>query len=229
MGGALPDHKRAGSNREFSMRHHVRQSLFVFAASASAALVLASCAQDHSWGTAWDAVAQQPGAKVVAGTNSTGEQTRDIKLPNGIHIIQVRSPDGTVQTTDVDESGHGAVMCAWGLYAYAREELGLCPSSKGDTHLKVALDDAMSRIDRFIDANSLVPHNVDREESIRRHLRSTTRQFFKEHYLTLPGSELESRCVADLRTLRMQGAEGLNDQVTKLLSAPRLPAEFPCL
>lgn len=81
--------------------------------------------------------------------------TRRIHLPSGVEFWLHKSGDNLTVTGN-DNSGHGAVMCSWGLYISFRSYLNVCPG-EDSANLANDLNNAIDRMNDFIVENSIQP------------------------------------------------------------------------
>jgi hypothetical protein len=131
----------------------------------------------------------------------------------------------------MDNSGHGAVMCIWGIYTGLRASLDICPSDNPDDEkLKTALDEAINRINAFIVANSVPPiTEATLEDQVNTQVLKT-----RTKAGSMSKDELTKKCATSdvgkmLDKLRSSPREQLKANVDDLLSVPRLPVINPCL
>jgi hypothetical protein len=125
-----------------------------------AVLMLAAAACVHApenWGTPWDKFIGQKDVKVTLTKDKAGNEVRTIDLPSGVSATQTRKPDGNIETLEMDNSGLGAVMCAWRITIMMREEIVSCPEDKARKLLRVEMDAALDKFEAFIVTNSLTP------------------------------------------------------------------------
>jgi len=135
-----------------------------------------------------------------------------------------------------DVSGRGAVMCAWGIYSMLRAGMDFCLADEHQ-EAKDALSRALSDMNVFIMANSVLPVTLDqlerrtaeiraktiadakklKPEEILRACRSGDFSGFYKQFLDQPPEEYQ-RAIAKMRT-----------EVADLLSVPRPPVTNPCL
>jgi hypothetical protein len=118
---------------------------------------------------------------------------------------------------EVDESGHGAVLCAWSIYVGILYVGKTCFPDDKETHS--LLSGEITRIDRFIMKNS-----------------PTTREQIERAKAEMPYFDKPAKC-GDGRDAWLQalfkgyGADpqSLRAEVDDLLSVPRKPVMSPCL
>jgi hypothetical protein len=199
----------------------LRQVQILAFAAAISTFGWATCQADPSdWNTPYDELFDQPEAQVSSYLNERGSEVRRLILPGKTVATQTRV-GGKIKTLVSDISGRGAVLCVWMIYADTRAAL----EANGDADGSVAaerLDIAMSRINRFVQENS-IKHT--------------------------PIWNLENAYQARLEEIRHDGSaaeildgfgelvSGLESQTPKqfdrdlgiFLSVPRLPAMDPCV
>jgi hypothetical protein len=125
----------------------------------------------------------------------------------------------------VDHTGHGAVLCSWGIYTSLRGILQVC--SPGNDAQRTALDAAIDRINDFIIENSLTPvSKADLEKTIQ-----ITEQGAIHAMTGASDDETKNKCMADsfFTWLKSVRPEQLDRGVTDLLSVKRPPVQIPCL
>jgi hypothetical protein len=183
----------------------------------SLAASVASYAPVRGQGVNLDAVAALPGAQTTTTVHEDGSEDTEVKLPNGVTFHQVRR-DGNAQTFANDVSGHGAVLCSWGIYVALEAALEVCPEYR-DEPLKAGLNDAIDRINDFIVANSLSP--VTKTE-LEKRAASVTGDVSQ---LCRPGGPV----AAMLKSFKSMPHDKFMSSVADLLSVPRPPVMNPCL
>ncbi|MEO5375672.1 MAG: hypothetical protein H7840_15620 [Alphaproteobacteria bacterium] len=170
-----------------------------------------------------EAITAQPGTEVIKQDNGLWTISR-----GGVVISQYRMGD-KIEALGVDNSGHGAVMCMWGLYVDLKTTLDYClPDKFGD--LKEELSVAIGQINDFIVQNSLTkvsPADIEgriakQEDNIRKRIRG------------IPRDELEMKCVPKgmigiIENLQSTPREKFKASIANLLSVPRPPVMNPCL
>ncbi len=202
---------------------------FLFVMLAGAAPIAAPApAPDPNWGTPWDAMLGKPGTKVVYGKDASGNETRELRLASGVTVTQIRHGK-QVQNVENDVSGHGAVMCAWGIYLQLREQLESCNAS-GNEPLKKNLDTAISRIGDFIVANAVPPMSkADVDGMLQQRL-----GVVRKEAAGLPQAQKDRQCKAGettgtLQKLRTMPQAQWDSSLNDLLAVPRPPVMNPCL
>jgi hypothetical protein len=183
----------------------------------SLAAIVASYAQVRGQGVNLDAVAAQPGAQTTTTVNEDGSEVTEVKLPNGVTFHQERR-NGNTQTFANDASGHGAVLCNWGIYVALEAALEICPVYRNEP-LKADLADAIDRINDFIVANSLSP---------------VTKSELEKRAVSMTG-DVSQLCRPDgpvaemLKSFESMPRDKRMSSVADLLSVPRPPVMNPCL
>jgi hypothetical protein len=122
---------------------------------------------------------------------------------------------GPSETTLV--SGHGAVLCVWGIYIELAAALERCPEYR-DEPLKADLADAIDRINDFIVVNSLSPVTKAELEKI-----AASR---KEDLLRICRPD---GAAGMLKLFKSMPHDKFISSVADLLSVPRPPVGNPCL
>ena len=202
---------------------------------ALAMLVMAVGARASEWGEVWDSVAAQPGAQVTDKTDPSGTVTREIMLPSKVIFI-LRRRGGRIESTGLDNSGHGAVGCSAQIIPRLLFSLDICAAGRYPD-LRRAIEQEVNDIDDFITRNSLVP--VTKEQLLRE--RSQARQALQEKSAGMSAEDIAKKCrEGDLRNwltkLEQGGEEGqkalaaeTRKSAEDLLSVPRPPVLNPCL
>jgi hypothetical protein len=147
---------------------------------------------------------------------NAGNTPSEEHLPGGITILHL--PDNSSVATD--QSGHGAVLCAWTIYVAIQYVGKTCfPEDKQTQSL---LAEEIERIDRFIMANA----PATREQVERR----------KANDLSAEGSGQLLQCgneqwkwLEDSYTGMQANPQKLRAEIDDLLSVPRQPVLNPCL
>jgi hypothetical protein len=183
----------------------------------SLAASVASYTPVRGQGVNLDAVAAQPGAQTTTTVHEDGSEDTEVTLPNGVVFHQVRRNDNT-QTFASDVSGHGAVLCSWGIYVALEAALEICPEYRNEP-LKAELADAIDRINDFIVANSLSP--VTKTELEKR--AASSRRDVSQ--LCQPDSPVAGM----LKSFQSMPHDKFMSSVADLLSVPRPPVMNPCL
>jgi hypothetical protein len=125
----------------------------------------------------------------------------------------------------VDHTGHGAILCNWGIYVSLRGTLKVC--SPGNDALREALDTAIDQINGFILENSLTPvSKADLEKTIQ-----ITEQGAIHAITGASDEETKTKCMSDsfFARLKSMRPEQLDRSVTDLLSVKRPAVQIPCL
>ena len=168
----------------------------------------------------------QPNTKVT----TTGKGDKEIiELDRGGVVIQQRRTNGQIETLGIDNSGHGAVLCAQGIYVEIRSALDICYPGKYP-ELRADLDRGINSINTFIAVNSLVPTSKAQVDA------TMFADIAKERAVALKMTpvDLDKRCHSQeanefikplLRSSKVDREKAFAD----LLSVPRPPVLNPCL
>jgi hypothetical protein len=174
-------------------------------------------------GTPWENLKVPMGTKFSIRKDSNGKEFKSLEFPGGVSIYETEH--GIVS---VDNSGYGAVMCAWGIYSNLRNAMDICPESL-DENLKKQIDIAIQRINDFIIANSLSPVTQEQlEERSRKDLKDWQNRRSKMSE-EMRNKECSGDIVNIIQSLKNRPTKELQDSVDKLLSIPRPPVINPCL
>lgn len=190
-------------------------------AAALAVIALTACANEVQPRAEFETLAAQTPWKV-----ENGRETRDMAL-HGVAISQERIGD-RVNTLTIDQSGHGAVMCSWKVYAAVLMWAELCQPEEKEWqgHLSTALE----RINAFIVANNLTP--ITKQEMEARLAKELSP--VRDGRNAMPAQAVEKACRNNrdagkmFGDLKRNGYGRLQAEVDKLLSVPRPPALNPC-
>jgi hypothetical protein len=181
---------------------------------------LCSCTQTDPRPLSLEALAAQPGTIVTKSTGQNGKEVVEIRRGG---VVITRTDEGEVA---IDESGHGAVMCARAFLLYARGAVETCGSAD-DANLKVYLDRAIGEVDDFIVANSLYP--VTKAELAGQ--RAKEMNALDARLQSLPPEVRRTKCDASDQWRKTRDwANSLVDgkYIRELLSVPRPPVTNPC-
>ena len=172
-------------------------------AAVAAALAAGACAPGQGRPGAEGQVAESAEATV----SDTGR---------GYDAVTTEGVDGEAQ---VDNTGKGAVLCARMLYI-AAEQVGRQCAAGQDAAFQQELTRSLSRIDRFIIANSSQPVTQAQLDAARAREQAQNRRHVK-------------LCEGDMlglyQAIRAQGPQAMRTSVDDLLSIPREPVLNPCL
>lgn len=161
----------------------------------------------------WEKLAARPDVEIVM-----HDGLRSVRFASG--VVAMEAKNGGVAW--VDETGLGAVQCAWRMYSHIRLQSEQCYDDSR-VNLKTALKDAVDRIEVFIVENSLTPvTKLDLEAA-------AFEAFNKVKYRSK--DEMCSDGFAP-HLLPNQDDEfilNLTQGVDELLSVPRPPVMNPCL
>jgi len=188
---------------------------------------LTSRSHAAQWGPVWDKLAEQPGAE-VEDSMVNGKERRRIKLASGVDFVLQRNGN-EVSYTGFDHSGHGGVMCAWGIYGSLRMFMDMCPT-KTDDDLKIEIDGALDIIGDFIVENNRTP--VTKAQL----LSGLHKKMENEMKLLRGMSEEQSHkaCFSSdarqmIEAMKRMPKERFRANIAKLLSVKRPPVMNPCL
>ncbi|HTJ62626.1 MAG TPA: hypothetical protein VL899_02355 [Alphaproteobacteria bacterium] len=174
-----------------------------------------------------DAIAAQPGTQIETTGKGEGKTIRIVR--NQVTTILKQSSDGEWSETSVDNSGRGAVLCAWMIYVDLRALIDLCQLNDQQA-LRTDLDSSIDRIRDFVVANSLFP--TTKEQISERAARQLEILRTEEEKLS-PATRLRQCEAGDfskmLNTIGAQSHADRTKSVDELLSVPRPPALEPCL
>jgi hypothetical protein len=162
-------------------------------------------------------LAAQPGTQATR--NKAGE------------IIElVRGGVSVGQMVSIDNSGHGAVLCAWEILIETRNELDSCgPGHRAD--LRNALDQEIDDINRFIVLNSLDPVTL---EQVKAGIASLT-ELYRQQLEPFSPDMIKKECMPGGKLGQFLSAyDGITvpeqrKAIEDLLSVPRPPVMNPCL
>jgi hypothetical protein len=189
---------------------------------------LVSSSNAEQWGTQTDALIERPGTKVITGKAKDGAKTREIHLQSGVSFFETRRGN-KISSYSVDRSGLNAVICIWRIYVGLKTAMEICPSGT-DEDLKVELDSAIDRINRFILENSISPvTKAQLNKSIEKRIlraRTKIKQLRKENPKVTCLSRYSKQM---LKNLKSMPREKFRSGIDKLLSVPRPPVLNPCL
>jgi hypothetical protein len=210
-----------------------------FAASGLASALLlfspwAAFAQSEPWNTPYDPYFDRaelaPEYKVLP----DGTEIRKVMLPGDV-LLEMERKDGKIKIATFDQSGHGAVLCAKGIYQLVRAALDTCQDVENE-RISRLVDEALDRMDHFILANSIEPVTMrqlqERDQTRLRKLRNdligpdasgqlkSCKADVPEHV------QFPARLVSEFDKT---SDEEFTARVDDLLSVPRLPAMNPCL
>jgi hypothetical protein len=120
-----------------------------------------------------------------------------------------------------DDTGSGAVLCAWSIYLETQAATAACGLPRTPTD--DAIDKAVLDIDDFIMANSSLHPTRSALEKFKR---GTSEAFIHQ----LHGRDFENYCRGrDLATFRSGSPVSMASSVRALLAKPREPVMNPCL
>jgi len=164
----------------------------------------------------FDDLKNRPGVKVSADGTS-------LQFPGGVTISD-RGKFG------VDNSGHGAVLCAWEEYLGVKKMTQLCAST-GDKAFNARINKAIERINDFIVANSLSPIT---KGDLEQQAEALLGQVYPSPRGAAQKEAVHKECTTGdfihiIATYKSISPEDFNHHVDDLLSVPRPPVTAPCL
>ena len=190
--------------------------------AAALTMLCATNALAGDWGNdGW--LKKYPDAKISIGKKQ-GAEMRQIQLPGGIHIVQEREGEN-IKTMGVDQSGLGAVLCVKDMVLTTKAMVEACPQSSSHPVL-AELDKASEKIDAFIVANSPEPTDMkklgdDRQARYAQLLRRAKQS---------SDEKMKQRCESEKWNEEMDKMrEHIGQDVSKVLSVPRMPVLNPCM
>ncbi len=194
---------------------------------ASALLCAAAHAQALDPAPDLTQLATMPGAEVTRDANGVVQAVTLNR--SGVVITSVRQGDGS-QTTGVDNSGHGAVLCLLSIYIETRTTLDVCfPDQYADLHRE--LDGAIGKTLNFVVANSLAPVAMPALQA-----GIAARETMAKTQAAKLGPERVAAACAKpngagqmVTAMSQQSAADWQKSVADLLSVPRPPVMNPCL
>jgi hypothetical protein len=139
----------------------VRKRSLVATGLAAALLLtseLAAFGQSEPWNTPYDPFFERPDLAPEFKVLSDGTEIRKVMLPGDV-LLEMERKDGRIRIATFDESGHGAVLCAKGIYQLVRAALDTCEDLENERVSRL-VDEALDRMDRFILANSIEPVTI---------------------------------------------------------------------
>lgn len=187
------------------------------------AQLLAACTAETPFRATYDMLAAQTPWTL----EKDGRETRSFSLPGGIDISQTRKA-GKVSSLEMDNSGHGAVMCAWEIYSSILAWAELCQAE--DLEWIGTVSGGLDRINDFIVANSL--DGVSKQTLEARLARILAP--IREKRPTFSPQDLARVCRANttgqmFTHIKNRGRPTFQTDLDNLLSVPRLPVFAPCL
>lgn len=168
------------------------------------------------------ALEAQPGVTVSHGDDRGHAYTEWRK--NGV-FYRLEEQGTQDQFIGDDESGAGAVMCSWGVYALTRAALDDCLADRFPA-LRADLDRDIAAMEAFIVANS--PWPITAAE-----LHAEAEAQRRADLAARPPAEAKACAAGDvgaiLQSLDDLGPAGRRAAMDKLLAVPRWPVLNPCL
>jgi hypothetical protein len=171
----------------------------------------------------WQAVASRPDAEISMKKNSDGKDLRTAAFSGGVVITE--QEDGSV--LGMDNTGHGAIICAWGLYTEIKNWLDKCGTEE-EKKLQEIVSSYVERLNDFIVGNSVMPI-TKQDMGVKSKARA---DFFNQKIPAVTGDDLRQQCdssgiVTFVNAMKTQ-PEFFNDSIDKMLSVPRPPVMNPC-
>jgi len=215
----------------------VRKRSLVATGLAAALLLtsgLAVFGQSDPWNTPYDPYFERPDLAPEFKVLSDGTEIRKVMLPGDV-LLEMERKNGRIRIATFDQSGHGAVLCAKGIYQLVRAALDTCEDLENDRVSRL-LDEALDRMDRFILANSIEPVTMsqlqERDQAILKKLRNDLSGPDEAGTIKSCKTAIPDR--VELTALLVSEFDKTSDEeftarVDNLLSVPRLPARNPCL
>jgi hypothetical protein len=183
------------------------------------ALILTACTPGTRLRPDFEALAEQTPWRMESGI-----ERREIVLGGGVVAYQKRNGE-KVETLEMDESGHGAVLCAREIYRSSLENLELCFPDEDDWRKDFTT--ALDRIDKFIVENDPAPVaqrdlEADTYKTVNR---------IREERSSWTAAQIDKACkgASMFRSIMQQGHEKFRAHIDGLLSVPRPPVLNPCL
>jgi hypothetical protein len=175
------------------------------------------------------AIKSLPDASIEAQQQADGSISETVKLPSGVSFVIHHPQKGGTNVTGLDNSGHGAVMCAWEIYVKISIAADIC-SATDKEDITQRLSGAIRRIDGFIIENSPTPMSQADLDRRKERIRADAIAALAR----LSNDEATRKCRTDdasrmLERLKSQPAEKFEMGVDDLLSVPRPPVMNPCL
>ena len=131
------------------------------------------------------------------------------------------------QAPDVDQSGHGAVLCSWAIAIEVAVGLDACfPGDYGE--LRADNDAAVTAMNQFIARNDSPPLTLEQIQA------ATDRagEQLRAGLTALTADQRAQRCHsigAFIKQMAAMGHAGRQRSLDDLLSVPRKPLRQPCL
>jgi hypothetical protein len=169
-------------------------------------------------GTRWENMKLPSGTKLVISEPEAGKMRTSLIFPAGVVMLE--------EGINVDNSGHGAVLCSWEIFLDVRAALENCASEE-DKKLKKVVDNSIGRINDFIVANSLT--SVTKNEVERSAREKIARE--RKQFAVMSKEGQKKACSSNfLQHFTRYVSDGKFEQeINELLSVPRPPVLNPCL
>lgn len=168
----------------------------------------------------WTALKKRPDVTI-----ETQGGTRIANFKSGVVMQEIKGG----KTVGMDNSGHGAVLCAWRVYAEVEDWLDVCSPEK-NAELKKTVGGAMERINKFILENSLTPGlRTETEKQL-----AEKAGVLKDKIAALTPEEKTQHCTKGnvskiLKELRSTPPAEFEKGIDRLLAVPRPAVLNPCL
>jgi hypothetical protein len=153
----------------------------------------------------------------------TETQMMPLSDKSGVEILAM--PNGTA---GIDNSGHGAVLCAWHFYMMIKNALDMCPADP-DRKYNGEIAAAIGRINEFISINS--PSHTPIKQLNDYVIDNNTNNIASFNSKTPEDQQIvcaKIRKKIDYNVL-VQMRDGLQSKIDDLLSVPRVPVMNPCM
>lgn len=174
-----------------------------------------------------DAIAKQPGTEVTRHQDGDTEVT---VIKRGGVTIEINRKGDQAETTGVDNSGHGALLCSLNIDIALKGMAELCYPNKYQEY-REDLGTAIDQIIDFTVKNNLVP--ITREEVEAETVAKARRRL--EEAKRLDPTQLKQLCevndisVAAARMAETTTHEQRMKELRDMLSVPRPPVLNPCM
>lgn len=171
-------------------------------------------------GTPWEKIRVPPGTQLIVTKDPKGVEKRTLKFSGGVTMSEIEG-GGTLAS---DNSGKGAVWCAWEIAVEIINELEICASD--DKEFGKNIDLAIDRINDFIVVNNLTPiTKIEIEDRIKRKLSKLQQGVSKKSK-----EDLRKWCGTNMAShAKSTPSEKFKSDMDELLSIPRPPVMNPCL
>ncbi len=158
----------------------------------------------------WAAIAKRSDATITISKDSTGNEVKTAKFKGGVEIDSAG--------ISMDTSGHGAVICSWGMLIAYEAKLKTCAPDRAAASIK-NIQKAIGKTNEFIVKNSILP--ISKEE-----IDVATKA--KEEMYASKGKALCTKEEIEILD-KSFSKDDFNIQIDKMLSVPRPPVINPCM